>query len=304
MRTLYKALLLAAPAALLAVIAFGCSNPPATTPSDETTNPPEKKELTELENTTWGTLKGKVTLDGPPPGNLKQENDSLHAQMDMNPDKKRCMEAPEDQRDEQEWRINGDAVQNVVVFLRPPEGKYFKVDMKDPNYEAATKEVVIHQPFCAFMPHVSVLFPSYYDAKAKEKDHQKATGQTAKVINDAPMKHNTAWDGGAKNPGTNQTLDQGKDLPLSPIHPNYSAPVKLSCNIHKWMNGYAWVFDHPYAAVTNDKGEYEIKHVPAGVDLQVVAWHEKANFLEGGAKGIKKKFTDGDNTADWKVKAQ
>jgi hypothetical protein len=303
MRTLYKTLLLAAPAAVLAVIAFGCSNPPAPPPSDDsTTNPPEKKDLTELENTTWGTLKGKVTLDGPPPGNLKKETDDLHAQMEMNPDKDRCLSAPADQKDEQAWRINGDAVQNVVVFLRPPEGKYFKVDTKDPSYQEAIKEVVIHQPFCAFVPHVSVLFPSYYDPKAK--DHQKPTGQTAKVINDAPMKHNTAWDGSPKNPGANLTLDQGKELSLSPIQPTYSTPIKLNCNIHKWMNGYAWVFEHPYAAVTNEKGEYEIKHVPAGVDVQVVAWHEKANYLEGGAKGVKKPVKDGDNTMDWKVKAQ
>jgi hypothetical protein len=301
MRSLTKALLLVAPAAVLAVLAFGCNNPQPTTPSDDT-NPPEKKEVTELENSAWGTLKGKVTLDGPPPANLKQETESLRGQMEMNPDKDRCLMAPEAQKEQQEWRINGDAVQNVVVFLRPPEGHYFKVDTKDPTYQEAIKDVVIHQPYCAFVPHVSVLFPSYYDPKAK--DHQKATGQTAKVTNDATMKHNTAWDGGPKNPGANLTLDVGKDLPLSPIHPNYSAPIKLNCNIHKWMNGYAWVLDHPYAAVTNEKGEYEIKHVPAGVELEIVAWHEKANFLEGGARGVKKTLKDGDNTQDFKVKAQ
>ncbi len=64
--------------------------------------------------------------------------------------------------------------------------------------------------------------------------------------------------------------------------------ILLKCDIHTWMRGYIIALDHPYAAITNDKGEYEIKNVPAGTDLVIVGWHEADQyFLPDKAKGQK-----------------
>jgi hypothetical protein len=40
------------------------------------------------------------------------------------------------------------------------------------------------------------------------------------------------------------------------------------------MGAYAGVVNHPFFAVSNDQGTYEIKNLPAG-NYVIEAWHEK-----------------------------
>ncbi|MBF0609185.1 MAG: DUF1573 domain-containing protein [Magnetococcales bacterium] len=49
--------------------------------------------------------------------------------------------------------------------------------------------------------------------------------------------------------------------------------ITVKSNAHDWIRGYVFVFDHPYAAVTNDKGEFELDGLPAGEYILNV-WHE------------------------------
>jgi hypothetical protein len=50
--------------------------------------------------------------------------------------------------------------------------------------------------------------------------------------------------------------------------------VNLKCNGgHVWMNGEMMVVPHPYYAVTDTNGEFELTDVPPG-QYQLVAWHE------------------------------
>ena len=51
--------------------------------------------------------------------------------------------------------------------------------------------------------------------------------------------------------------------------------LKLVCDTHAWMLGYVYVFDHPFFAVTDDKGVFSIPNVPAGT-YTLKAWHEDA----------------------------
>ena len=74
-------------------------------------------------------------------------------------------------------------------------------------------------------------------------------------------------------PGENLTLKAGEKAELK-VAPNMQMPVTLNCDIHKWMAGYVWVLDTPYAAVTKEDGSFEIKGVPAGTKLNLVVWHE------------------------------
>lgn len=50
--------------------------------------------------------------------------------------------------------------------------------------------------------------------------------------------------------------------------------VKIKCEVHTWMASYVGVLDHPFFAVTDDKGNFEIKGLPAG-EYELEAWHEK-----------------------------
>jgi plastocyanin len=40
--------------------------------------------------------------------------------------------------------------------------------------------------------------------------------------------------------------------------------VQFKCDIHPWMYGYAGVVQHPFYAVSNPDGSFEIKNLPAG----------------------------------------
>jgi hypothetical protein len=49
--------------------------------------------------------------------------------------------------------------------------------------------------------------------------------------------------------------------------------IQVRSNTHNWIRGYIFIFDHPYAAVTNEKGEFVIDRLPPGEYL-LKAWHE------------------------------
>jgi hypothetical protein len=49
--------------------------------------------------------------------------------------------------------------------------------------------------------------------------------------------------------------------------------VKLGCDIHPWMSGYIHVVKHPYYAVTDSDGRFELTDIPAGTH-QIRLWHE------------------------------
>src|SRR4030095_16369004 len=48
----------------------------------------------------------------------------------------------------------------------------------------------------------------------------------------------------------------------------------FKCDVHKWMNAFVGVLDHPFYAVTTGNGHFELKGLPPGT-YTVEAWHEK-----------------------------
>jgi hypothetical protein len=60
---------------------------------------------------------------------------------------------------------------------------------------------------------------------------------------------------------------------------NTAGLVNLRCNGgHVWMNAEMMVVSHPYYAVTDQNGRFELTDVPPG-NYEVVAWHEGWNIL-------------------------
>jgi Carboxypeptidase regulatory-like domain len=48
----------------------------------------------------------------------------------------------------------------------------------------------------------------------------------------------------------------------------------VNCNIrHTWMHAYLFVADHPYHAVTDASGRFELDQVPPGT-YTIAVWHE------------------------------
>lgn len=55
--------------------------------------------------------------------------------------------------------------------------------------------------------------------------------------------------------------------------------IKILCEVHPWMNAFVVVTDHPYHAVTDVYGEYEITDVPPGT-YRLKVWHESLGTEE------------------------
>jgi hypothetical protein len=230
-------------------------------------------------------IKGRVIYDGDPPESKPIREILSHE------NKEGCLKGSEAEKIEQTWLVDKKTkgVANVVVWLTPPAGQYFSVAEED---QKRTDLVVIDQPHCAFVPHVVAVYPAYFDGQEMVK-----TGQKIRIKNSAPFPHNTRWlADGVDNVSRNILVppNEFRDFDINP----QLAPLQISCQLHTWMSGYIWIFDHPCHAVTNNKGEFEIRNVPVGVNLTFAAWHEaKSRFVEK-----KMSFKKGDNKLDLRIK--
>jgi hypothetical protein len=319
MKRFQLALLLWAPALVLSVLLLGCGDSKDKdakkdgTPSADGKPPKDGGGVAPkgVAFTKNGVLKGKATFVGTMP-DLKALTEALQKRIATEKAEdaiKSCLcdEAKKKgDADYQEWKIDKDqGVANVVVFLKPVRGTYFEVDETHPAVMAIKgKEAVLDQPFCAFEPHVQVLYPRYIQYKDGQRK-MVSTGQSLIVKNSSKITHNTNM----KDPNNDNKLPNNPvlkpDENVSVKNDDLAAvsqPIDVSCDIHKWMKGYIWVLGTPYYAVTNAKGEYEIKNVPAG-PVQLIAWHEKAGFLTSGeANGEPLDLKDGENSKNFEVK--
>ncbi len=167
-------------------------------------------------------------------------------------------------------------IKNVVVWLRPddkdPKAKFTKEQINPDDAKRKPAEVAIDQPCCMFVNRVTTARP----------------GDTLVVKNSAPVPHNFFWSS-SNNGEYNVTVpkmdkwvmkEAGATEPWKIVAE--SPPIQFKCTIHGWMTGYVRVFEHPYYAVTDDDGKFEIKNAPAG-KFRMVYWHE--NGFKGGAAG-------------------
>ena len=59
--------------------------------------------------------------------------------------------------------------------------------------------------------------------------------------------------------------------------------IQVRSNTHNWIRGYIYIFDHPYAAVTDARGTFEMDSLPAGSYI-LKAWHEGFGMKEQNIK--------------------
>ena len=106
-------------------------------------------------------------------------------------------------------------------------------------------------------------------------------GDTLIVKNSAPVAHNFFWSS-SNNGEYNVTVPKMEKWTMPEKITAESPPIQYKCTIHGWMTGYVRVFEHPYYAVTDDDGKFEIKNAPVG-KFRIVLWHE--NGFRNGAPG-------------------
>lgn len=212
--------------------------------------------------TGWGTIRGKFVVDSAPPAPaaLKIDKDvdvcGKHALVDQS-----LVVNPADK-----------GLANVVLFVR---NKNVRVN---PEAEAALpKDVLLDNKGCQFEPHVV----AYWAGK-----------QNLNVKNSDPVAHNTNISPPGET-GINPLLPPEAVQAVSFRRPQNDG-VAATCNIHPWMKGYIVIRDNPYFAVTGPDGSFELKNVPAGEELEVEVWHERASggvtVADGKVKPTKSRF--------------
>ncbi|HEX8284566.1 MAG TPA: carboxypeptidase regulatory-like domain-containing protein [Pyrinomonadaceae bacterium] len=150
--------------------------------------------------------------------------------------------------------VNGDKLANVLVYIK--EGQAGGKSITSYQFAAPAQAATLDQKGCHYVPHVVAL----------------QINQPFNVTNSDPTAHNVNVD--AKQ---NEKFNQGQSPGAAPITKQFKRAetvIPVKCNQHPWMRAYVGVLQHPFFAVSDDSGKFEIKGVPPGT-YTVVAWHEK-----------------------------
>ncbi|HEX8187254.1 MAG TPA: carboxypeptidase regulatory-like domain-containing protein [Pyrinomonadaceae bacterium] len=150
--------------------------------------------------------------------------------------------------------VNGDKLANVLVYIR--EGKVGDKNFGGYSFAPASQPAVLDQKGCHYVPHVVAV----------------QVNQPFSVTNSDPTAHNVNVDA-----RQNEKFNQGQSPGAAPISKQFKRAetvIPVKCNQHPWMRAYVGVLQHPFFAVSDDSGRFEIKGVPAGT-YTLVAWHEK-----------------------------
>ena len=80
---------------------------------------------------------------------------------------------------------------------------------------------------------------------------------------------------------TIEVVEQNDEGQVVPVQSALSHPgrLELRCDQHPWTRGWVQVFDHPYFAMTDDRGDFAIDGVPPG-QYRLRAWHERLGAVE------------------------
>ena len=156
-------------------------------------------------------------------------------------------------------------LRNVFLWVYKP--KKVHPDYGKADETAAT--IVLDNVWCRFEPHALAV----------------RTDQTFRISNSDSVGHNSL-------------INFIRNTPVNPIVPARShhdvklskpemLPLQVSCSIHPWMQGRVLVQDHPYMAVTDEDGKFELKNLPAG-KLTLKVYHEKSGWVQAASIDGKK----------------
>ncbi len=180
-----------------------------------------------------GAIVGEVKFVGPPPA---------PAVIKVNKDNQAC---GNEKRSEELVVGSNKGIEWAVVSV---------ADAKGPALKPA-KKPVLDQKGCHFQPHV-LLVPA---------------GADVDILNPDGVLHNIHTFATA-NPSINKAQPKFKKV-MTEKFGDKPEIIKLQCDAHSWMSGWAVVIGHPYYAVTDERGQFKIENVPPGKH-RVEVWHE------------------------------
>lgn len=136
----------------------------------------------------------------------------------------------------------GKGVKDAAVYLvGVPKGKPWPPAGKKPELDNIK---------CRFVPDVQII-----------------PAGTLDVVNKDPVLHNTHGYYGKRTAFNMALPNQGQDIQTDLTQPG---TVRVDCDAHGWMEGWIYVVDNPYYALTDADGKFAITDVPPG-DYDLVA---------------------------------
>lgn len=138
-------------------------------------------------------------------------------------------------------------LRNVVAYLTPTNGPPLSAPPATAGRESGTKAAVDQRDH-EFTPRVIAV----------------REGEPVLFSNSDPANHNVRASASVAGNAFNvYTGVEGKYEHRFVAEPEYR-PIRLGCDIHPWMRGWVYVFDHPYFAVTDEKGRFRIGRISPG----------------------------------------
>jgi len=140
-------------------------------------------------------------------------------------------------REEPLIRVGADqAVESAVVYLVDvASGKAWPEQGKTPE---------LNNVKCRFEPEVQVIRAGPLD-----------------VVNKDPVLHNTHGHYGTRTAFNVALPNEGQRIPTELKRPG---TVRIDCDAHGWMEGWIYVVDNPYYAITGADGKFTMTDVPPG----------------------------------------
>ena len=133
---------------------------------------------------------------------------------------------------------------------------YVKKGLEGKKFPALNSKVTLDQAGCTYHPHVIGMM----------------TKQPLEITNSDPTLHNIH--ALPKNSSQFNIAQPNKGMKMTKTFDKPEVMVKVKCEVHGWMAAYIGVLDHPFFAVSDDQGKFEIKNLPPG-EYDLEAWQEK-----------------------------
>jgi hypothetical protein len=203
----------------------------------------------------WGGIKGRFVLEGEPPvgpNKVEQGDKSVR-----NPECCAAQVIPDDT-----LRINPEnkGIADIFVYLKSAPSRIH------PDLVKSTCEKVSSMiNHCRIEPYAMIV----------------RTDQTIEVQSNDPILHSLqAYTINQSSKVIMTTLDGhpavqvDRELNATPT----PIPIPVGCNIHSHMEARWLVVDHPYAVLSNERGEFVIDKLPEGTH-SFRLWHNRAGWL-------------------------
>ena len=150
--------------------------------------------------------------------------------------------------------VRDNKVQNAFVYVK---GEFLNTH----RFAVPDSDVILVQRNCYYAPHVLGL----------------RVGQNLQIINSDQTVHNVH-----PTPKNNQEWNYSHPPDAPPLVKTFSraeVAIPFKDNQHPWERAFVAVMDHPFFAVSDESGRFEIRGLPPG-SYTLVVWHERLGEQE------------------------